>query len=133
MQEALILYASTALIFLGVDSLGLRFLVAPAFRKQLGDAMLDAPRLGPAAAFYLFFVAGIVFFVSIPSMDSGGPARAFWMGAFLGALAYGTYEFTNLATLKRWSWKLVLTDGLWGTALTGVAAAGGVWITRAVL
>jgi len=133
MQEALVLYASTALIFLGLDMIGLRFLVAPAFRRQLGDAMLETPKLGPAAAFYLFFVAGIVFFVSIPSMDAGGPFRAFLMGAFLGALAYGTYEFTNLATLKRWSWKLVLTDGVWGTALTGTAAAGGVWITRALL
>lgn len=133
MQETLLLYASTALIFLGLDMIGLRLLVAPAFRAQLGDAMLDKLRLAPAAAFYLFFVAGIVFFVSIPSMDSGGATRALFMGAFLGALAYGTYEFTNLATLKRWSWKLVVTDGLWGTALTGVSAAGGVSITQAAL
>ena len=44
-------------------------------------------------------------------------------------MAYGTYEFTNYATLKDWRPSMVLTDGLWGTLLTAVSAAGGVWVT----
>jgi uncharacterized membrane protein len=50
----------------------------------------------------------------------------------LGALAYGTYEFTNIATLEGWSWKMLATDLIWGTLLTGTSAAAGLAITRAV-
>ena len=61
------------------------------------------------------------------SMDAEAEHRA---GLF-GAVAYGTYEFTNLATLKPWHWSMVALDLTWGTFLTTVAAVGGVTITRA--
>jgi uncharacterized membrane protein len=47
-------------------------------------------------------------------------------------MAYGTYEFTNYATLTRWDPMMVAIDLIWGAVLTGSAAASGVWITRAV-
>ena len=53
-------------------------------------------------------------------------------GAILGFVAYGTYEWTNYATLDAWHPRMVFTDWAWGTVLTGVSAAGGVWVTRAV-
>jgi uncharacterized membrane protein len=45
-------------------------------------------------------------------------------------LGYGTYEFTNLATLKDWTPQMVATDFSWGVVLTGVSATVGVWVTR---
>jgi uncharacterized membrane protein len=45
-------------------------------------------------------------------------------------MAYGTYELTNLATLRDWTWRMTLTDLAWGTVLTAVAAAIGVAVTR---
>ena len=62
----------------------------------------------------------------------GGTVAALIGGVALGLLAYGTYEFTNYATLKDWHPSMVITDALWGTVLTGVSAAGGVWATRAI-
>jgi uncharacterized membrane protein len=59
-------------------------------------------------------------------------SQAVLNGAFLGALAYGTYEFTNYATLKDWHPEMVAVDLAWGTALTAVAAAAGVAAVRAV-
>ena len=53
-------------------------------------------------------------------------------GAVLGALAYGTYEFTNYATLARWSPGMVALDVAWGTALTGLSAWVGVMAARAL-
>jgi uncharacterized membrane protein len=47
-------------------------------------------------------------------------------------MAYGTFEFTNYAILKDWHIRMVVTDVLWGTVLTAVSAAGGVYITRAI-
>ena len=65
-------------------------------------------------------------------MRADNAVQALLAGALLGAMAYGTYEFTNFATLKDWHWRMVALDLAWGTALTGVSAWAGVVITRAL-
>ncbi len=131
-MQILTLYAATAAIFLILDAIMLNTVLAPLFRDALGDAILDTPRIGPAAAFYLFYVAGLLVLVSVPAFREGDVFRALWQGALLGAIAYGTYEWTNYATLADWTPRLVATDWAWGTALTGVSSAGGVWVARAL-
>ena len=129
-MQILILYFATALVFLGLDVIGLRLLIRPVFERHVGDLLVDGFRLVPALVFYLFYVAGLIWFVSLPALRAEAPAQAALGGAFLGALAYGTYEFTNLATLKGWSWSMLLTDLSWGIFLTGFAAWAGLMITR---
>ena len=129
-MSTVILYLATAAVFLLLDALMLNLVIAPLFRSHLGDAILDSPRIGPAAVFYLFYVAGILWLVSLPALREGAPSQALLNGAVLGALAYGTYEFTNFATLRNWSWQMVLTDFSWGIVLTAVSAWAGVTIAR---
>ena len=131
-MQILTLYATTAAIFLILDAIMLNTVMAPLFRQHLGDAILETPRIVPVAVFYLFYVAGLLILVSHAAYQEGDILRALWQGALLGAMAYGTYEFTNYATLKDWHPSMVVTDALWGTFLTGVSAAGGVWATRAI-
>ncbi len=131
-MQPLVLYVSTALIFLAADAVALRLLIKPLFERHLGDWLLDSPRLGAAAVFYLFYVAGLVWLVSWPALRTDAPGQALLNGALLGAVAYGTYEFTNYATLSRWSLAQVAVDGIWGTILTAGAAWAGVAITRAL-
>lgn len=40
----------------------------------------------------------------------------------LGILVNGTYEFTNYALLKKWSWLLAVKDTLWGGILWATVA-----------
>ena len=124
------LYLVTAVFFLAADAIMLRFVMAPLFRAQLGDIMLESPRLGAAALFYLAYVAGLVKLVSLPALRAGEPMQALINGAILGAVAYGTYEFTNYATLRAWSLSQVALDLAWGTILTAVAAWVGVSVLR---
>lgn len=130
-MTALILHLATALVFLVLDALMLNLVLAPMFRAQLGETMLDSPRLGPAVVFYLFYIAGVLWLVSLPALRDGVPVQALINGAILGAVAYGTYEFTNFATLRGWSWQMVITDVIWGAVLTGVSAWAGVMAARA--
>ena len=44
---------------------------------------------------------------------------AIFSGAFLGLLAFGTYEITNFVILKDWKIELVIIDTLWGIVITG--------------
>jgi uncharacterized membrane protein len=127
----LILYASTAVIFLALDALMLTFVMRPLFERHIGGLLLDDIRIVPAALFYLAYVAGLVWLVSLPALRDGDPLRAAIAGAVVGAMAYGTYEFTSYAILKDWHPSMVVVDLTWGTVLTAVAAWGGVMVTRA--
>lgn len=126
-----ILYFVTLAVFLGLDYLGLSYMVKPVFERHIPSLLLDSPRLGPAVVFYAFYVGCVLWFVSWPALM--GDRSLLWVlgtAALLGAMAYGTYEFTNLATLKGWSWQMVALDLTWGAALTGVSATVGVVVAR---
>ena len=126
----ILLYISTAIVFLALDVVMLKQVMYPLFSANIGPMMLEDLRMGPAAVFYLFYVVGVVWFVSIPALNVGSIAQAFFAGAVLGALAYGTYEFTNFATLKGWTAQMVMVDVIWGAVLTGTSAAVGVAVTK---
>ena len=126
-----ILYFVTFAVFLALDYLGLSYMMKPVFERHIPDLLLDSPRLGPAVAFYAFYIVGVLWFVSWPALT--GDRSLLWVfgtAALLGAMAYGTYEFTNMATLKGWNWQMVALDLTWGAVLTGVSASAGVVAVR---
>jgi uncharacterized membrane protein len=127
-MQTLTLYLATTAIFLILDAAMLTLHMQPLFQRHLGAALLDSPRMGPAAAFYLAYIAGLLYLVSLPALKSGAPLLL--PAAVLGAMAYGTYEFTSYAIMKDWSPVMVTTDVIWGTVLTATSAWGGVALTR---
>ena len=129
-MPTVILYASTLVIFLAIDALGITRIIRPIFERHVGGLLADPFRLGPAAAFYAAYIVGVLYFVSLPALAKGNPSAALINGALIGLMCYGTYEFTNLATLRDWSWQQVAVDTIWGGALTGFSAWAGVMVTR---
>ena len=115
-------YAATLLTFLIIDAVWISTVTRPVFERNIGEFMLDQPRLGAAALFYTLYVAGILYFAVMPALSSDSMRLAVINGAVLGVLAYGTYEATNFATMKGWAWSMVAIDVAWGAALTAVAA-----------
>lgn len=130
-MQTVVLYLITAVVFLAVDAVMLKTVMKPLFEKHIGDWLLDDIRLLPATVFYLFYVAGVLWFVSLPALRSGLPVNALIGGAIIGAMAYGTYEFTNYSTLRDWSLQMVAVDVTWGAVLTAFSAWTGVTLTRA--
>lgn len=129
-MKIVVLYLVTAGVFFALDALGLRYLIKPVFERHVAHLFADPFRVVPAVLFYLGYVAGVLYFVSLPALRAGDPMAALIGGALLGLFAYGTYEFTNYATLRDWSLEQVTVDTLWGGALTGVSAWAGVWVAR---
>ena len=127
-------YGAAALVFFGLDFLWLSTMTPAFYRPRLDSLLLAEPRLGVAAAFYLLYVAGIVQLAVMPAL-AGTWTAALVAGAVLGLVAYGTYDMTNLSTLKGWSLSVSLVDMAWGTLLTGLAASAGWlaagWVSRA--
>ena len=126
MLQVVLLYAATAGVFLALDVLGIRYLIRPVFERHVGGLLADPMRLGPAALFYLVYVGGLLWMVSLPALRAADPMQALIGGMVLGFLCYGTYEMTNYATLQAWSLQQVAVDLVWGTLLTGFAAWAGV-------
>jgi len=124
----LILYIASAVIFFPLDFLWLSTMGKNFYKPELGSLMLDSPNLVVAGLFYLAYLVGVVILVSAPA--EGDIVKALLMGAVLGFVAYGTYDLTNLSTVAGFSPKVAVVDMAWGTVLTAVSAAGGVWISR---
>jgi len=117
-----IAYIATLVSFLLIDAVWLGLVAKNFYRQQLGGLMLPSPNLGIAAAFYVFFTIAIVVLAVWPAGSVWG---AVGYGAVLGLAAYGTYDITNLSTLKGWPASLSIVDMIWGTILTSVASACG--------
>ncbi|SNS37350.1 MULTISPECIES: DUF2177 family protein [unclassified Azospirillum] len=130
MKPVLAAYGGGLLLFLALDYLWLGHLARDFYARQLGDLLRDPPQLGIAALFYLAYVAGIVFFAVLPALREGGVWQAALYGALLGLLAYGTYDITNLATIRGWPWTVSLVDMAWGTAVSATTAAAGYLAAR---
>lgn len=128
MTRYIILYVTTALIFFPLDFLWLSTVGKRFYRAELGKLLLPKPNLTIAAIFYLAYLVGIIILVSAPAADN--VLNALLLGAVLGFVAYGTYNLTNLATTAGFSSRVAALDMVWGTVLTAVSAAAGVWISR---
>ncbi len=124
------LYLLTVVVFFAIDLVWLGVVANRFYQNQIGSMLKSPPDWLVAAGFYLFYIVGILVFAVLPGVEKGMLAEAVWRGALFGALAYATYDLTNLATLEGWPWQVAVVDIVWGTVLTGTVAAASYQIAR---
>ena len=122
MWNSFLIWVVAVGIFLVLDAIWLGVISKRMYREKLGHLMSDKPNLLVAVLFYLFFIFGLVFFVIKPSIDAANITYAILAGLLFGAVTYGTYDLTNLATMKRWPVVVTIVDILWGSVLCGVVS-----------
>ncbi len=109
------------------------FSMGPTFYKKfLGHLTSTAatPWL-PIVLFYLLYAVGITVFVALPALRANTSyISVFLLGALLGLVAYGAYDFTNQATLRDWPVIVTVVDLAWGAFLTGVVSVVSVYLGR---
>lgn len=125
----LIAYIATGISFALIDSIWLRSMYARLYQPEIGELLMKGFRMGPAIAFYLLYILGIILFAVGPALRNGQWQTSLVQGALFGFFCYMTYDLTNFATLKVWSLKVTVLDMIWGTFLTGSAALAGWWLT----
>jgi uncharacterized membrane protein len=110
----------TALAVMGVlDALWLGLIARDFYQAEMAPLMAEEIRKIPAALFYVGYPAGLVALALMPLPQS--MASAAWRSALVGLVAYGTYDLTNMATLRVWSVKLAVVDTAWGMLASCVA------------
>lgn len=122
MPLPVIAYGATAIAFFALDFIWLSLAVPRIYQPLLGNLLRDTPNLPVAAAFYLVYVVGLVVFAVLPA---GSWLMALGLGALLGLVAYGTYDFTNLSTIRDWPLMVTVVDLAWGVTVSAVAALAG--------
>ena len=130
MFDQLKVYAATFAGFLAVDLVWLALTARGFYKKHLGYLMADTPVWWAALAFYFLFIAGLQVFVIQPALQSGSWTSVLLRGALFGLVTYGTYDLTNLATIKDWPWFVSLVDMVWGAFLAAAAAGSGFAVGR---
>jgi uncharacterized membrane protein len=118
-----IAYILTLATFAVIDTAWLGSMGDRLYRPFIGSMLADNFRLAPAIAFYALYAAGLTIFAVLPGLAEGGWKKALLWGGLFGLFAYGTYDLTNLATLKTWSLKLSLIDMTWGVIVSGGSSA----------
>lgn len=112
-------YLITLSTFLLLDFIWLSSMVSRLYKPNIGHLMATSPNFIAAGVFYIFYIAGLLF---LAIYQSAHAQEAFIKGAVFGLMTYGTYGFTNMATLKDWPLHMTLIDCCWGTLLCGLCA-----------
>jgi uncharacterized membrane protein len=129
----IVTYFTTFLAFAAIDSIWLTLVAGKLYRQTLGDFLLTSFRPAPAILFYVLMVAGIMVFV-VPRPGAAQSLPMTWVfGALFGFFTYMTFDLTNYAIIRPWTFYLAWTDIAWGTFLTGTASTIGFWGATAIL
>ena len=98
----------TAFVYLSLDIIYLKSntKVFQRYFKRVQMSRLTF-KTNPAIVAYVLLVLGLYYFII---KDRRPLTDAF----ILGVLIYGVYDFTNYATLKRWTFAFSMQDMLWG-------------------
>jgi uncharacterized membrane protein len=118
-----IAYVSALAVFGVEDFFWLSLVAGPLFEATMGGQFYFRPV--PAIAFYLIYPIGLAVFAVMPAIRLASLAAAAADGAGFGFFAYATYDLTNLATLRDYTFELALVDLAYGTLVSSLAAGSG--------
>jgi uncharacterized membrane protein len=130
--QVVILYFITLAIGFVIDLAWLGLMNSRFYKPQLAGLMSDKVNWLPGILFYVLFVFGLLALVVIPAFNNESWLSAMLLGGLLGMIAYGTYDLTNLASIKNWPIAVTIVDIVWGTTLAATVATISYFIAGAI-
>lgn len=123
------IYLAAVVIFLGIDAVWLKTMTGLFYEKRIGHLLADEPNMVAAGVFYMFYLLALCILILYPQIKAGASiGHIFLLGGLIGLMAYGTYDFTNLALYKGFTLDTALVDFVWGGLLTGSVGAIVAWL-----
>jgi predicted outer membrane lipoprotein len=115
-----------AAAFAVIDAVWLKTM-NPFYRNRIGDLLADKPHLGYAVAFYVMYIAGIVFFALRPALDGGTGSPPSAMGRRWAPLPTRRMTSRMPPPSRRGRCSLLSWTSSGGAALTGLSTLAG-WL-----
>jgi len=120
----------SSIIFLVVDIIWLSYSVKYFYKPQIGSLLNEQPVIWAAVLFYFVYIFGISYIIIHPNIIETNILNIFIKGMIFGIVAYGTYNLTNMATIKNWSSTVVFVDMIWGGLLSGFSVSTAIYLSR---
>ena len=130
--KILILYIATFGVFFLIDLIWLILMNSRFYKKELSKLMAEKVKWFTAILFYLLFIIAVLVLVVLPAVSNGSWITALLHGGLLGMVCYGTYDLTNLASIRYWPLKVTVVDILWGTVLSATVSTTSFFIATAI-
>jgi uncharacterized membrane protein len=116
-------FFSAFILLMLVDFTWLAVIANKIYFTEIGSLLRQTdgslqPNVLSAVMVYVLLALGVIVF-ALPKAGNSPWMAMFW-GAVLGLIVYGVYDYTNMATLENWTWKLTFIDIAWGTYLCGL-------------
>ncbi|MEF3692533.1 MAG: DUF2177 family protein [Candidatus Moraniibacteriota bacterium] len=124
------LYLIAVPVFFMIDMLWLVVIAKDIYQKYMGHLMKPMPNWPVAILFYLLFIVGVIIFAVHPAIKNNSWTYALFYGAMFGFFTYMTFDLTNLAVLKDYSWQITIIDIIWGTVLSTTVSLAVFFIGR---
>jgi uncharacterized membrane protein len=122
MPRYLIAYVVMLALFPLLDAAWIGWVARGVYQGEIGGLLSPRPNVAAAAAFYALYAAGVLLFAVAPEFHSAAAWRGIALAGAFGLVAYGTYDLTNLATLRGFTLRFGLIDMAWGVAMTTAVA-----------
>lgn len=108
-------------LILILDFIWLGLVAKNLYKNEIGEFYKDKFNLYAATIVYILLGLAVTFIVLNNNMSTNN-LNVFLIGALVGVIIYGVYDFTNLAIVKDWPLKIAIIDTLWGGVLIGVVS-----------
>lgn len=132
-KNKILLYLSTFGAFLLVDFTWIIFGANPLYQAEIGSILTETFRIIPAFLAYIVLVAGLFVFAINPGFKEKSLFRAIFNGVFFGLFSYAIFALTNMAIIEAWTWKVAITDIVWGGAIGAIIGGIGYKLSVAFL
>lgn len=130
--KLLLTIGGTFLLIVVLDLLWVGVVAKSFYQENLRHLLAENIQWVPVILFYVMYTGMILYFAVFPAVYGGSWQKAVISGVLLGMACYGTYNFTNGATLRDWPVQVVLLDVIWGAVMTGCISFFSYQIARLV-
>ncbi len=130
MRHMLLQYFIVLVVFLAIDAVWLSMAGRLVYVPEIGALLKDKPDFLVAFIFYAIYALGLLMFVVSPGLAAPGLAKTLLWGGLFGFVAYATYDLTNLATMKGFTFRIAMIDLVWGSVLSASVSTVAVWLIR---
>lgn len=115
-------YFTILISLVSLDAVWLGYIAKGFYQRNLAGIFAEKFVIWPAALFYLLYAFAVMYFVVNPALAAKSWQVALYRGAFLGLIAYATYDLTNQATILNWPITITIADIAWGVFATMTAS-----------
>lgn len=132
-KNKILLWLATFGAFLLIDFTWIIFGANPLYQAEVGDILTQSFRILPAFGAYIALVAGLFVFAINPAFKERNLFKSVVLGFLFGLFSYAIFALTNFAIIEVWTFKVAITDIIWGGVIGAIVSFIGYKLSIAFL